>query len=157
MLSNPWREPDCDITAQIGALCDPAHPKIAVYLCPENPAPYLDVPGVYRSERPEGVLFTTDKAKAQTFQSANLSDDIMAALLGYPETKAEVMASGLPVAVQARNANGDVITEAAASIPRLSETVNKLSAHVPPGGSLSIVSVVDALARRIILCRNQNA
>lgn len=140
MLSRPVPEPMRDIAAQIGALHDPAHPKRAVYIAPGKVRVY---------QRDEGALLTDDAALAARFMKAELSDDDMAAILGYPETKASVIASDRCLIVQARNAAGDVITEAAASAERMFETVRALFAHVPPGGVLRLCGADAALKRRM--------
>ncbi|HWF77326.1 MAG TPA: hypothetical protein VN694_09135, partial [Caulobacteraceae bacterium] len=78
-----------------------------------------------------------------------ITDDDLAVLLGYPETKADVFARGGGLVVQARDADGHVITEAYASSQRLAETVAALRAHVPLLGRLQVMTPADALARRV--------
>ena len=69
-----------------------------------------NAPGVLAYERPEGTLLTTDVRKARTFADARSVDDtLMARLLGYPETKSDVLATGAPHVVQGRDAAGNVV------------------------------------------------
>jgi len=80
-----------------------------------------------------------------------LTDDDLALLLGYPESKADVFARGGGRVVQARDADGHVITEAYASTERLADTVTALRAHAPLAGSLLVLAPAEALARRVAL------
>lgn len=147
----PIPEPAADLLAQLAAVLSPTHPKRAMLIVPSS--------GVYVRTRPEGTLITTDKTLADHFGHA--ADDVtMAAILGYPEHKADVVKNcgGEPlraVAVQARDANGNVITEAFASPVGLEQTVNALQPHVPEGGMLMILSPLDAIARRFARCAQE--
>jgi hypothetical protein len=126
-----------DIRAQVGALVDPIHPKDAVFIARGN---------AFVVERDEGLLITTNKAKADAYRAADpLTDSDLAAILGYPEAKADVMASGGGVVVQALDKDGNVVTEAAASLAGCVRTMQALKDH----GRLQVVSPLDALARRV--------
>jgi hypothetical protein len=104
---------------------------------------------------------TQDQACADAFSSApnrpDFFDRTMAEILGYPEAKSDVVAAcnGQPFnrarAVQARDKDGYVVTEACCSPGRLAETQDALQAHVPTGGKLVVVTPLEALARRILL------
>jgi hypothetical protein len=97
-------------------------------------------------------LLTTDPKRATYFKTRPMiTDDDLALLLGYPESKADVFSRGGGVVVQARDADGHIITEAYASGQRLAETVAALSRHVPLAGRLAVVWPADALARRVAL------
>jgi len=153
-VSASTAEPEGDIDAQIEALHDPAHPKVAVFLAPGNKIEdRLLEPGVEMVSRREGTLLTIDPKRAAYFKTRPmLTDDDLAALLGYPESKADVFArGGGGVVVQARDADGRVVTEAFASAQRLAETIATLSRHVPFGGRLQVLTPADALARRVRL------
>ena len=82
-------------------------------------------------------------------------DRTMAVLLGIPEDKWSVAqrCDGRPElysrSVQARDGQGNVISEAFASPQGLHATVIALEAHVPPDGALVIMKPVDAISRRI--------
>jgi len=144
-------EPESDIDAQLKALQDPAHPKVAVFLAPGNEVGDRRIgPDVEVVRRREGTLLTTDPKRADYFETRPMiTDDDLAVLLGYPETKADVFARGGGLVVQARDADGHVITEAYASGQRLAETVAALRAHVPLPGRLQVMTPADALARRV--------
>jgi hypothetical protein len=157
----PTPEPAGDIKAQLVAVLDPDHPKRACFLVPEDitQIPYgLNAIVVARAE---GVLVTQDQACADAFSlafnQADYFDRTMAEILGYPEAKPDVVAAcdGQPFnrahAVQARDQDGHVVTEACCSPGRLEETQEVLKPHVPTGGKLVVVTPLEALARRILL------
>lgn len=143
-------EPASDLEAQIEALRDPAHPKTAVFVAAGNENELPPLPrDVYVSRRREGTLLTADPGLATIFsQAPHVTDADVAHLLGYPETKADVMANGNAVVVQARDAKDRVVTEACATVPKVKVTCDALRKHVPQGGQLVILSVLEALQRR---------
>lgn len=110
-------EPQSDVEAQIAALRDPNNPKDTVFLAAGTPVPKAaNAPGVLAYQRPEGTLLTTDVRKAREFADAHAVDDaFMARLLGYPETKSDVVAGGAPHVVQGRDEAGNVVVETLAS------------------------------------------
>ncbi|HWF76559.1 MAG TPA: hypothetical protein VN694_05215, partial [Caulobacteraceae bacterium] len=58
-------EPESDIDAQLKALQDPAHPKVAVFLAPGNEVGDRRIgPDVEVVRRREGTLLTTDPKRA---------------------------------------------------------------------------------------------
>ena len=125
-----------DLRAQVKALVDPSHPKDAVFIARGN---------AFVVERAEGLLITTNRAKADHYREANpLTDGDLAAILGYPESKDVAMALGDGVVVQALDEDGSVITEAVSSRASCVRTMQALKDH----GRLQIVSPLDALARR---------
>lgn len=143
-------EPAEDLQAQIDALRDPSHPKAAVFVAAgnENEMPALPR-DVYVARRREGTLLTVDPGLATLYsQMPHITDADVARLLGYPETKADVMAKGNAVVVQARDAQDRVVTEACATVPNIKVTCDALRTHVPKGGQLVILSVLEALQRR---------
>ncbi len=144
-------EPESDIDAQLKALHDPSHPKVAMFLAPGNEIGGRAIgPDVQVVRRQEGTLLTTDRKRADYFETRPMiTDDDLAGLLGYPETKADVFARGGGVLVQACDADGHVITEAYASARGLAGTVATLRGHVPLLGRLLVLSPADALARRV--------
>lgn len=143
-------EPERDIDAQLRALQDRQHPKVAVFLARGNRLGNRRIaPAVRVLARAEGTLLTTDRKRAKFFATRPMiTDDDLAFLLGYPEAKADVIASGDGIVVQAQDANGCVITEAFASSKRVSETIRALESHVPFCGRLKVLTLADALARR---------
>lgn len=152
-VSASTREPDGDIDAQLRALHDPSHPKVAVFLAPGNEIDDRPLgPGVKVVRRREGTLLTTDPKRAAHFKTRPMiTDDDLALLLGYPESKADVFGRGGGLVVQARDADGYVVTEAYASLQRLADTVAELRAHVPFAGRLMVLAPAEALARRVTL------
>lgn len=148
-------EPESDIRAQIKALLDPASTKDSVFLAPGNDAPRDLPPGVAVERRPEGTLLTTNEQKRAAFHDALAVDDaLMARILGYPETKAEVVAGTQPRMVQARDAEGNVVAEAASSAERAPETAAALAPQAP-GGDVVQVSPEEMQARRVAERGNQ--
>jgi hypothetical protein len=152
-VSASTREPDGDIDAQLKALHDPSHPKAAVFLAPGNEIEDQPIgPGVEVVRRREGTLLTTDPKRAAHFKTRPMiTDDDLALLLGYPESKADVFGQGGGLVVQARDADGHVITEAYASLQRLARTIAELRRHVPFAGRLVVLAPAEALARRVAL------
>jgi hypothetical protein len=152
----PVPEPAGDIEAQLMATLDPDHPKRACFCVPQDAhliPPTLDA---YIVGRPEGTLVTLHKQLADAFQRS--ADDVtMAWLLSYPEDKATVVARchGRPAiearAVQARDADEHVITEAFASPVGFLMTCAAIERHVPEGGRLVILSPVAAITRRVAM------
>lgn len=153
----PIPEPAADVAAQVAAMLDPEHPKAAALVVRGNEVPFLPTPlGVYAVEQPIGTLLTRDAARADTF-AERCDDRTMAWILGYPESKDDVVANcdrrpiALARAVQARDHDGNVITEAFASPGGLARTMYVLKEHVPPGGVLAVLTPVDAIGRRLVL------
>jgi hypothetical protein len=124
-------EPDGDLHAQFGAMMDPFSAKDAVFV----------------ARRPEGTLFTTHIGKAHHFARGGVDDASMAGILGYPETKAQAMASGAPRVVQGISPLGHVVVEMAAS-PEGEWSARDVAARHVPSGIVRTVSVPAALARR---------
>lgn len=134
-LSETTPEPVTYIGAQIDALKDPDNPKDAVFIAKGTPVP--DLKGVKDAEtvkRPEGTLVTTNKTKADVFKDAHaLSDDLMATILDYPQTKSEAIASGHPVVVQGKDDAGNVVAETLASpdgVPKAAQVIGSQAPHV---------------------------
>jgi hypothetical protein len=156
----PVPEPPGDIRAQLAAVLDPSHPKLACFMVPDDAAnlkiPEEGIPGLIVVRRAEGVLVTTDRTRAEMFREA-ADETTMAQILGYPEAK-DLIAERCPKppgqtarCVQARTRTGHVITEACCSGIGLLPTVAELRRHVPPDGDLVIMSPVASIARRIAL------
>lgn len=137
MMSNTVSEPLDDIEGQLAALADPEHVKRSVFI-PHNSHIVLT--------RPEGTLITSDLHMARYFATAvKITDDDMAVILGYPEKKSDVIASGGGVMVQAVDDEGRVIVEAVASHAHLDRTVAAFSDQ----GNVRILTPQDAITRRI--------
>src|SRR5262245_39709783 len=129
----PMREPAGDIAAQIAAVADPRSKKDAAFVVCGQSVPSVPA-GVLAVSRPEGMLVTTNPAKAHALKSADvLHDGMMANLLGYPETKAQAGASGAPVMVQGVAKGGGVAHESAASLAGLADAIRAAQAAVPDG------------------------
>ncbi len=145
-------EPASDIHAQIAALGNPHHPKDAVFVSrgDEGAIPHGLPPGIAVIRRPEGVLLTTNRGKAEAFQSPHLTESGMAHILGYAQDKDGMRAAGNAVGVQARDHQGNVITDAAASRDHIGAMVRALAPHAQ-GGSISITHPSVVIARRAAL------
>jgi hypothetical protein len=154
-------EPEGDIRAQFRALADPDHLKEAVFVVPEDRGVVPPAPGMLVEHRREGSLYTKREGLAVMFCCAPSDelgfDKTMARILGLPQDKREVFQSceGRPMArariVQACDADGWVVTEAAAGPEQLAPTMAGLKKHVPPGGSLRVMTPIEALGRRMLL------
>lgn len=144
-------EPPNDIAAQIRALSDPNHPKDAVFVANGNETAIpTELPqNVQAVNSPAGTLLTTDPNKAAYFQSKPNPDDAdMAAILGYPVAKSQAAASGAGTVVQARDAAGNVIYEAATHPAGMDATTKAAQEQTPPGGAVVNLSPEAALDRR---------
>ncbi len=148
MISPSIPEPRCDVSAQITALRDPAHPKAAVWLARGTAAPVDLLDGLIMLSLPQGLLLTTDVARARHL-AANQSDDGLAVVLGYPEAKSQLVD---PIVIQARDAAGCVVSEMACSAGHAIEAALWAAAH----GGVAILTLPEALARRIALCQAEN-
>lgn len=155
-------EPEGDIRAQLKAMLDPDHPKRAVFVVPQDRERITTpLPTVFAENRPEGTLFTKSDQLATAFLCAPSDEEgfdrVMAKILGLPQDKAKVFLAceGRPMArariVQATDADGWVVTEAAAGPGQLKETSEALQNHVPPGGQLRVMTPIEALGRRLLL------
>lgn len=137
-------EPLCDVAAQFRALCDPAHPKDAMWVSRGTPLPpRRDRIGTVVLS--DGVLLSVDPAKIAALKAAP-NGETLAAVLGYAEPKSHI--DGVPAVVQAVDDRGCVIMEMGASVDRLSEAVEIAQRH----GTVAIVSLEEALMRRARLC-----
>jgi hypothetical protein len=148
------REPACDILAQIRALLDPSHPKDAIFIAAGNEGEVPDRldPSITVVFRLEGSLLTINRVKAQLFQSKQyLADADLAEILGFPENKVDAVASGAAIAIQARDADGNVVAEAVTSPEMAGTTEKAMRAQVPIGGSLVSLSVLALQIRRAVL------
>lgn len=157
----PVPEPAADLVAQLAAVVDPEHPKRAMLVVPGNAVPAELPDHVYVCARVEGTLITGSAIIASLFDhvptmNGALDDASMASILGYPEDKSEVIqncAGDLTraLAVQARDAAGNVVTEAFASPPGLFRTATALTGHVPSGGYLVTLTPAASITRRLAL------
>jgi len=140
-------EPAIDVAAQMKALRDPTHPKDAVWIAAGTTLPE-GIEGVLGLSVPEGVLLTTSRDKAKRFQ-ADPSDETLADILGYAEPKSVI--AGAPYVVQARDEEGAVVLEMAASAHSVTAALSIAGRH----GEVRVMSLPDALARRIDLWRKE--
>jgi hypothetical protein len=160
-------EPAGDIRAQLRAVIDPEHPKRACFATRENYGIALPLDAdadveTYSDKRREGCLFTIDAALAKAFRAAPAEpeaefDRAMAAILGYPEAKPDVLLAcqgrlfTLARVVQARTAEDWVVHEALTSPAMLGYTTEELQNHVPSGGRLVVLTPADVIRRRLAL------
>jgi hypothetical protein len=140
-------EPARDIAAQLQAVLDPRSAKDAVFIAPGSPEP--PSAGLHRVERDDGVLLTSNPVKAKVFDELpELTDETMALLLDYPESKSEVLREGgIPVVVQGVAPSGGIAFEAAASERWLQHTIEAARLAVPDG-DVRLTTLEDALAKR---------
>lgn len=129
-------EPRHDLRAQFHSMLDPRSAKDSVFV----------------ARRPEGTLFTTHIGKAHHFARGGVDDASMAGILGYPETKAQAMASGSPRVVPGISPHGHVVYEAAAS-PHGEWVARNMASRHAVGGLVRTVPVAHALARRMHFAR----
>ena len=152
----PVPEPPRDIEAQLRAALDVDHPKPACFCVPLDQHLIPSTIDAFVVERPEGTLVTLHRRLAEAFKKS-ADDTTMAWVLGYPEAKPVVAerCCGDHVnrarAVQARDPDGCVITEAFASPAGFLETCAEIARHVPDGGELAILMPIMAISRRVAL------
>lgn len=109
-------EPIEDIGAQLDAMSDPASARQAVFVAHGNEAqiPMDRVPpdAFVAKRRYHGTLITYDEREAKRFRTGKWTDADTARVLGYSETKADVIAAGQePVVVEARTPEGAVAAQ----------------------------------------------
>ncbi len=93
---------------------------------------------------------TTDRGLANCFAEAPaITDDDLAVILGYPQSKSEIHGASDCRVVQAIDRDGNVIFEAATSPERFAETQREAERHLTDNGLIRICSLADALQRRI--------
>jgi len=143
-------EPASDIAAQIDAMHDPDNPKDAVFVAAGNESaiPRKLPKGTLAIHDPAGTLLTTNPDKLRAFADGPVTDELLAKLLGYPETKADAIGSGEPVVVQGKTPGGDVVAATATSPERAPEAVQAIGAQTPEGGQVETVSPVEAQRER---------
>jgi hypothetical protein len=158
VVSTP--EPAHDIRAQIRTVLERRSAKNAVFVARGNEAalPRRLPRDLMVVQRPEGTLLTTSAAKARLFgRKSEIDDRDLAAILGYPESKRDVIAAAVKgepiVGYEARDARGAVVASAIASGPRAGETARALRRQAPPGGRLVEVSPVAQQIRRAAQAR----
>ena len=144
-------EPAEDIAAQVEAMADPATDRDAVFVAEGNesamPAALPEGAIVVR-RRGIGTLITTNQSKAQKFRRARKDADI-AAILGYSENKADVIAAGQePVVVQARSPEGAVEAEQIATPARRGAAAKAVARQARRGATVTETTVQEAQQRR---------
>ena len=152
-------EPVSDVQAQMRALTDPNHPKDAVFVAKGTKMPDWETKdgkmpaGIKAVPRKEGVLFTTDPAKADAFKKGKLDDARIADILGMTQTKAEVIKHTLdtgehPVVVQAKDKSGAVVSETISKPTHAAGEAERLKTHAPAGGTVETVTPEQMQTRR---------
>jgi hypothetical protein len=95
-------------------------------------------------------LITDSAALAASYRLADfVTDELLAAILCYPECKADAMEAGDALVVQAIDSAGCVVFEAAASPAYVQVTLDEAERQLPPGGHTAVVQPQAAIARRI--------
>lgn len=144
-------EPQSDIEAQVKAVANPNNPKDAMFVAAGTQMPARLPHGVYAVPSVSGTLLTTNPNKARLFSDASnngaLTDDLIGGLLGLPESKSQVAASGRPLAVQGTDQEGNIVTEAAASPAGVPKAINAISPQVP-GGRVNVTTPEEVQSRR---------
>jgi hypothetical protein len=131
---------------------DPGSGKRSAFLANGTPLPERVPEGLTVVQRPEGTLVTGSAEHADRFARVkHLTAEVIAALLGYPQTKREAVRDGAPVVVQAR-VRGAVAWETVASGDAISGAVAAALAAVP-GARIRVVTAETALRRRRRLAR----
>lgn len=149
-VSRTTPEPASDIAAQIDAMHDPENPKDAVFVAAGNEGaiPRKLPRGTMVIHDPAGTFMTTNPDKLRAFANGPVTDELLAKLLGYPETKAEAVGSGQPVVVQGKDAEGNVIASTAASPEGVPAAEQAIGDQTPEGGRVEAVSSVQAQDER---------
>ncbi len=153
MTDQTMQEPLFDIEAQVEALCDPSHPKDAVWIAGATVIPQwlVKCDGLIVMKWPDGILITTNKDKAECL-AADPSDDTRAEVLGYVEPKSKLLDRGPIVVVRALNKRGAVVIEMASSVPGMKAAMDIAKEH----GEVEIVSLAACGLRRLALLRLEN-
>lgn len=140
-------EPNSDIHAQIAALADPQNPKDAVFIAKGTPMPGNLPADAKVVMRKEGALITNNPDKAKLFRAGPVTDEKMAKILDYPQTKADAVAGGNAQVVQGKDAQGNVVHESLATPEMLPGAAAAAQAH-SPGGTVEVHTPEEVQARR---------
>jgi hypothetical protein len=143
-------EPRSDIAAQITAMHDPDNPKDSVFVAAGNgdALPRKLPQGTLVAHADAGTFLTTDPGKLAAFNQGPVTDEKIAALLGYPQSKGDALTAGEPIVVQAANSEGDVVAQAAVSPDKVPEAKETMAAQTPPGGQVEIKEPLQAQQER---------
>lgn len=140
-----------DIRAQLLALRDPRHPKDAVWIAHRTRAPADLLCGLPAQDFPAGLLVTTRPWKLAVRAP---SDDTLALILGYPESKSALARyADAAVVVRGLDDKGNVLIEMASS----SHLVRLAQIAAARHGCVEITSIAAALARRQRLLQEEAA
>lgn len=146
-------EPASDIAAQLREMHNPDSTRDAVFVSKGGTIPPGAAgPGVLFAQRPEGTLITTNRQKAEAFRGAReINDDLMAQLLGHPQSKTDVMndvAQGKSAfVVQAFDKQGNVVAESTATQDGLQATIDAVKKQAPDA-EIRVNSPEDVARRR---------
>lgn len=125
-------EPAADIAAQLIAMLSPGSTKDAVWVPKGSPLPPGKMPKVITVvTTPQGTLLTVNPAKAQLARQGKLTDAKLAKILDYTETKAEAVASGAPVVVQAKDTKGNDVASTVSSPGRTQKAAAEMRRQAP--------------------------
>jgi hypothetical protein len=139
-------EPAQDIRAQLQAVAAGNKPAMFVAAGNQSAVPENLPSSLHRADRQEGTLITGDRDQAQRFMAGGLTDDHLASYLGYPQPKSEALASPGASLVQARDRQGNVVSEAVTSRDRVPDAMRMLASHAPDGDVMETHPV--AMVRR---------
>ena len=114
ILETGTPEPPEQITAQFDDILNPKTGKDTMFVGANTVNPIASKPlpkNIFKVDSPAGTLYTTNKAKADEY-SADFLDETRAKVLGYNETKKDVLNSGKePQAVIVKDVDGYRIHE----------------------------------------------
>jgi hypothetical protein len=135
-------EPLRDIEAQMTAMRDGY--RDAVFVAAGGAVPDWEF---IKVERTEGVLFTRSSDKALAFAAQPITSELLAGILGYPETKESALLSGCPMVVVARQ-TGAVLSTVLCSPDGLAATIRAVQDRCPPEAEIAIIPPHLVLADR---------
>lgn len=145
-LTPTEREPYDDIMAQCRALINPYNPKWAMWVSVGTPPVFVhDGYWIKKVELEAGAFYGSREDGARLL--ADPTEETLAELLGYIESKAAALAAShphAPLIVQARDGKDGVVHEQLASLDRFQEAAQ----HASKYGAVRIMTMEACLRRR---------
>ena len=150
-------ESNADLTAQFDAMQDGEYGKQAVWVAGENTTLGPDAPTQGRVKRNgenvyyafiegRGTIFSSDANVVNEVITSNASDPSLAKALGYSSSKSVM--DNPDVVVQAKNADGAVISEELTTNEGMLEAIKAAEAIAGAKGSTTVTSVEKAQGER---------
>jgi hypothetical protein len=150
-------ESTADLTAQFDAMQDGEYGKQAVWVAGENTTLGPDAPNQGRVKRNgenvyyafiegRGTIFSSDAKVVNEVITGNASDPSLAKALGYSSSKS--MMDNPDVVVQAKNADGAVISEEITTNEGMLEAIKAAEVIAGAKGSTTVTSVEKAQGER---------